>query len=160
MTTRRLISPSAIIYAFATLVFLVIPAASSERKINRSDLPAAVQAAVAAQSHGAKVRGFAEEKENGKTYYEAQLELKGHSKDVLMDPQGNIVEVEEEVPLRALPAAVRQELLAKTASGKLLRVESLTKQGKLVAYEAQVITNGKKSEIQVGPHGKPLDHQE
>jgi hypothetical protein len=39
-------------------------------------------------------------------------------------------------------------------------VESLTKKGKLVAYEAKVNTGGKKSEVQVGPDGKPLDHEE
>ena len=41
-----------------------------------------------------------------------------------------------------------------------MKVESLTKRGKLVAYEGQVITKGKRSEVQVGPDGKPLDHQE
>jgi hypothetical protein len=39
-------------------------------------------------------------------------------------------------------------------------VESLTKHGTLVAYEAQVLNKGKKSEIQVGPDGKPLAHEE
>jgi hypothetical protein len=29
----------------------------------------------------------------------------------------------------------------------------------LVAYEAQVLTGGKKSEIQVGPDGAPLAHE-
>jgi hypothetical protein len=29
-----------------------------------------------------------------------------------------------------------------------------------VAYEAQVLTDGKKSEVQVGPDGKPLAHKE
>jgi hypothetical protein len=29
-----------------------------------------------------------------------------------------------------------------------------------VAYEAKIMTDGKKSEIQVGPDGKPLDHEE
>jgi hypothetical protein len=77
-----------------------------------------------------------------------------------MDPEGKVVEVEEEVALSALPASVRDGLLAKGASSKLVKVESLTKQGKLVAYEAQVIANGKTSEIQVGPDGKPLDHVE
>ena len=33
-------------------------------------------------------------------------------------------------------------------------------QGKLVAYEAHVNTNGKKSEVQVGPDGKALAHPE
>jgi len=139
---------------------MVISAASAEKKIKRSELPAPVQTTVAAQSKGATVRGFSEEKENGQTYYEAELRVSGHSKDVLMDPLGNIVEVEEEVALEALPASVREGLLAKAASSKLVKVESLTKQGKLVAYEAQLVTKGKKSEIQVGPNGKPLDHQE
>jgi len=42
----------------------------------------------------------------------------------------------------------------------ILKVESITKKDKLVAYEAQVDTSGKKSEVQVGPDGKPLDHEE
>jgi hypothetical protein len=41
-----------------------------------------------------------------------------------------------------------------------LKVESLTKKEKLVAYEAKVETAGKKSQIQVGRDGKPLDHEE
>jgi hypothetical protein len=160
MSTQRILIPRTALLAVSTLVLLATSAASEEKKIKRSDLPAAVQATVTAQSQGATVRGFAEEKENGQTYYEAELEVSGHSKDVLIDGQGNIVEVEEEVAVDALPAAVRDGLQTKAAGGKLVKVESLTKQGKLVAYEAQVITQGKTSEIQVGPDGKPLDHQE
>lgn len=59
-----------------------------------------------------------------------------------------------------LSAEVKSGLTAKAAGGKILTVESLTKQRKLVAYEAKVDTAGKKSEIQVGPNGKPLDHEE
>jgi hypothetical protein len=55
---------------------------------------------------------------------------------------------------------VREGLQAKAGSGKLIKVEKLTKKDKLVAYEAKVLTNGKKSEVQVGPEGKPLDHEE
>jgi len=109
-----------VLLAAFTLVFLATPAASEERKIKRSDLPAAVQAAVTAQSKGSTVRGFAEERENGQTYYEAELEVSGHSKDVLMDPQGNVVEVEEEVAMDALPSAVREGLQTKAAGGKLV----------------------------------------
>ena len=31
---------------------------------------------------------------------------------------------------------------------------------KLVAYEAQVMSEGKKSEVQIGPDGKALNHEE
>jgi hypothetical protein len=143
-----------------TSLFLTMFAISQERRISRSQLPPAVEATVAAQSKGAKVRGFSEEKENGETCYEAELQVNGHSKDVLIDAQGNIVEVEEEVALDSLPAAVREGLQNAAAGGRLGKVESVTRHGTLVAYEARVLTKGKSTEIQVGPDGKPLTHPE
>ena len=135
-------------------------AAEHEKKISRSDLPAAVEKTVAAQAQSATIRGFNEEQENGRTYYEAEMTVNGHSKDVLIDPTGAIVEIEEQVEFASLPAAVQSGLQAKAGAGKLGKVESLTKHDKIVAYEAKVTTNGKRSEVQVGPDGKPLDHEE
>jgi hypothetical protein len=143
----------------AGLVFAA-SAGAQEKKIKRADLPPAVEKTVAAQSAGATVRGFSQEKEKGQIYYEAEMTVNGHSKDVLIDPNGAVVEVEEEVAVDALPAAVKAGLQSKAGSGKIVKVETLTKHDKLVAYEAQVNTNGKKSEVQVGPDGKPLDHEE
>jgi len=147
------------IILIAGLVFAA-SAGAQEKKIKRADLPAAVEKTVAAQSAGATVRGFTQEKEKGQVYYEAEMTVNGHSKDVLIDPNGAVVEVEEEIAIDALPAAVKAGLQSKAGSGKIVKVETLTKHDKLVAYEAQVTTNGKKSEVQVGPDGKPLDHEE
>jgi hypothetical protein len=137
-----------------------ITVAAQERKIKRSDLPPAVEKTVAAESQGATIRRFSAERENGQTYYEAAMIVAGHSKDVLIDGTGAIVEVEEEVAIDSLRGEVRDGLEAKAGSGKLGKVESITKHDKLVAYEAKVTANGKKSEVQVGPDGKPLDHEE
>jgi len=60
----------------------------------------------------------------------------------------------------ALPTAVKDGLRKKAGKGKVTKVESLTKRGKLVAYEAKVMTEGNKSEVQVGPGGEALDHEE
>ena len=151
-------------FAIAVIAFTLytFPATAQEheKKINRSDLPAAVEKTVIANTQGATIRGFNHETENGKTYYEAELTLNGRTKDILIDPAGAIVEVEEQVDLASLPAAVQSGLHAKAGTGKLGKIESITKHGKLVAYEAKVTTNGKRSEIQVGPGGKPLDHEE
>jgi hypothetical protein len=141
-------------------LILVGAAFSQEKKITRSELPPAVEKTVVAQSAGATIRGFSEEKENGQTYYEAELTIDGHSKDILIDAAGAIAEVEEEVATDSLPKAVRDSLQARAGKGKLGKVESITKHDKLVAYEAVVVRDGKKSEIQVGPDGKPLDHEE
>lgn len=133
---------------------------AQEKKIKREELPAAVEKTVVEQSKGATVKGFSKEIEKGKTYFEAELVVNGHGKDILMDENGRVVEVEEEVALDSLPAAVREGLERAAGSGKISKVESLNKGGKLVAYEAVVKTAGKRSEIQVGPDGQKLDHQE
>jgi hypothetical protein len=144
----------------ASVILLATTSLAQEKRIKRSDLPAAVEKTVAAQSQGAVIRSFSQEKENGQTEYEVELTVNGHSKDVSMDPNGAITEVEEETAFDSLPRAVKNGLQAKAGKGKIIRVESITKHDKLVAYEAQVVTGGKKSEVQVGPDGKPLDHEE
>jgi uncharacterized membrane protein YkoI len=147
--------------AAATMLFSVLAIAQDqEKKIQRSDLPPAVEKAVAEQSKGATIRGFSQERENGQTYYEAELMVNGHTTDILVDANGSVVRVEEQVSTESLPAAVRQGLQHKAGNGKLVKVEKLTKNGKLVAYEAKVLTNGKISEVQVGLEGKALDHEE
>jgi hypothetical protein len=137
-----------------------IPAQDQEKKIKRSDLPPAVEKAVTEQSKGATIRGFSREIEEGKTFYEMELTVNGHGKDVLMDVDGKVVEVEEQVALDSLSPAVKKGLETAAGKGKILKVESLTKRGTVVAYEAVVRTGTKKSEIQVGPDGKPLAKKE
>ena len=133
--------------AIAMSVLAVGVASGQEKKIKRSDLPPAVEKAMAEVSKGAAIKGFSKETENGKTTYE-------------VEPNRTVAEVEEEVALDSLPAEVKEGLNAKAAGGKILKVESLTKKGKLVAYEAHIEAEGKRHEIQVGPDGKPLDHEE
>jgi uncharacterized membrane protein YkoI len=141
-------------------LLLVGSASAQEKKIKRSELPAAAEKTVVEQSKGATIRGFSEERENGQTTYEVEMLVNGHSKDVQMDANGVVIEIEEQVDLQAVPAEVSAGLQAKAGKGKITKVESITKKEKLVAYEAQVVTDGKKSEVQVGPDGKPLDHEE
>jgi hypothetical protein len=147
-------------FVIVAALSLATIAAAQEKKIRRADLPPAVEKTVAAQSAGATIKGFSTEKEKGQTYYEAEMTVSGHSKDILIDANGGIAEIEEQVAVDSLPAAVKDGLQAKAGSGKILKVESLTKHDKLVAYEAVVQTAGKKKEIQVGPDGKSLAHEE
>src|SRR5437660_5433359 len=115
---------------------LTATAYAQERKLTRAQLPPAVEKTVAKESAGATINGFATEVEKGKRLYEVELTINGHSKDISMDRNGNIVEVEEEVSLDSLPAAVQAALRKAAGKGIIGLVESLTKNGKLVAYEA------------------------
>jgi hypothetical protein len=143
------------------VAFTAIAAANAqEKKIAKADLPAAVQKTVDAQTQGATIRGFSTEIENGKRIYEAELTVNGHSKDISMDKDGNVIEVEEEVSLDSLPQAVRDGLSHAAGTGTITKVEALTKNNKLVAYEAGAKNGTKHFEIQVGPDGKKLGRPE
>lgn|ERR1035437_9195445 len=141
-------------------VFVAEVSHATEKKISKSDLPAAVQKTAQEQSKGATVKGYTQDNENGQLEYEVEMTLNGHSKDVSIAPDGNVLEVEEQVELGTLPASVQSGLESKAGKGKITKTESITKHGMIVAYEAQVTTAGRRSEIQVGPDGKPLNHEE
>ena len=156
MNLRKKLILAALVTGLATLS----AAQAQEKKLKREELPPAVEKTVAEQSKGAAIRGFSTELEDGKRLYEVELVVSGHGKDISMDEKGNIVEVEEEVAIESLPGGVKEGLTKAAGSGTVGKVESITKNGKLVAYEAVVKTGPKHSEIQVGPDGKKLAHPE
>src|SRR6516225_9437311 len=137
--------------AIATMLAVLIigfQARAQEKKLQRSELPAAVQKTVDEQSKGATIKGFSTEVEDGKKIYEVELTVNGRGKDISMDAQGHVLEIEEEVALESLPSAAKDGLTKAAGKGTIQKVEALTKNGKLVAYEAQLKTGKKDSEIQ------------
>lgn len=126
---------------------------AADKKVQMKDLPAAVQKTVQAEeAKGAKIVGLATEVEGGKTMYEVETIVGGHTRDLLLDAVGRIVETEEATSIDAVPAAVKAALEAR---GKVGKVETVTK-GKTVTYEAVVDKNGKKTEVAVNASGKPI----
>jgi hypothetical protein len=132
----------------------------AEKKIGKSELPAAVQKAADSAAQGATVRGYSTEVENGQPEYEMELTVNGHSRDVTFAADGNVIEIEEQVELQSLAPTVRSALQQRAGNGKITKVESLTKHGAIVAYEAKVARDGKQFEVQVGPDGQRLHHEE
>ena len=132
----------------------------AETKVERSQLPPAVEKTVQQETQGATIKGFAKETENGVLEYEAETVINGHTRDIAIGKDGTLLEVEEEVAINSLPASVQSSLTAKANGAKITKVEALTKKGKLVAYEAATLKGAKKGEIQVGPNGEKLSHEE
>src|SRR5712664_1826899 len=108
----------------AALVFSVSALVAADKKIQAKDLPPAVQKAVREETKGATIKGYVKEVENGKTMYEVETSINGHSRDLLFDASGQLVEAEEAIALDAVPAAVKSALEAR---GKVLSVETVTK---------------------------------
>lgn len=133
---------------------------AAEKRIPKASLPADVAKTADEQSKGAVVKGYSQDSENGQIEYEVEMIVNGHTKDVGIGSAGNVLEIEEKIDMKYLSSSVKAAIKAKAGSGSVTKVESLTKHGSVVAYEAQVMTNGKNKEIQVGPHGETLAHEE
>ena len=144
----------------ATMAFSLTLAASAEKKVERSALPPAVEKTVQAQSQDATIKGISSETEDGIFEYEVEMTVNGHGRDIAIAKDGTLLEIEDEVAMNTLPAAVQSALTAKAAGTKITKVETITKKGKLVAYEAATLKGTKKGEIQVGPNGEKLAHEE
>ena len=128
---------------------------AGETKVKMESLPPAVQQAIKQQSAGAIIKGLSKETEKGKTYYEAELQVNGHSKDISFDASGKVVSVEEEVAIDSIPAAARDAINKAIGTGKLSRVERVSENGK-TSYEAAIKTGTKTKEFTVDADGKPV----
>jgi hypothetical protein len=128
----------------------------TESKVTMKDLPAPVQATVKELSKGAVMRGLSKEVGNGQTFYEVELKVNGRNRDALIDPAGNVMEIEEQVPFASLPPAVKSAIVKQAGKGRIMLIESVSKGNSVVAYEAHVKTAGKMSEIKVDTDGKAI----
>ena len=135
--------------------FMVSLAVCAETKVNLESLPVPVQNTVKEQTRNAKLVGVSKEKERGKTVYELETTLDGKSRDLVIDAAGAIISVEQEVTLETVPPAAQAAIQKKVASGKLTKVETVTK-GSDVSYEAAYTTKtGKRAEYSVDASGSP-----
>jgi hypothetical protein len=142
------------IFILATILLLWSGSAiAQETKIKFKDLPPAVQETAKAQSQGATVRGYAKEIEKGKTEYEVQLMVDGKKRDVSIDPNGKVLETEQEVAFESVPQKAQDAIKQEAGAAKVERVEEV-KSDQATVYEALIHQNGKKHEIRVLESGE------
>ena len=118
------------------------------------ELPAAVQAAFKKSYPTATIRGTAKETENGKTVYEVESLDKGMARDLIYNPDGTVVEMEEAMSQADLPAPVTAALQKMHPKATITVAEKVTK-GTSVQYDLQ-IKGGKTPTVAFFPDGKPV----
>jgi hypothetical protein len=118
------------------------------------DLPAAVQKTVQANLQGGEIKNIAKEKEDGVEQYEVESALNGKTRDFNVDSKGALLVMEEGTTIDAIPAAAKAGILKKVGAGKLSGIETFTKTGLPMMYEASYTDkNGKKHEVLVKADG-------
>jgi uncharacterized membrane protein YkoI len=154
MNKKPVSALGAILFIVGLSIINSVEVRADERPVKLKNLPKAVQQTVAEQSVGAKILGLSKETENGKTYYEVELMVNGHHRDVLIDSTGAVVETEEEIAIDQLSPAVKATIEKQAGKGKIGVIESITRNGQVTAYEAHIKTGGKSKEIKVGTDGE------
>ena len=124
--------------SFLLMIAVLVSSATAQGKRGKglllTDLPAAVQKTVQANLNGGEIKNIAKEKEDGVEQYEVETVLNGKARDFDVDTKG--------------------ALLKKVGGGKLARIESVSKPGRPMMYEASYTDqNGKKHEVLVKKDG-------
>ncbi|MBN2137627.1 MAG: hypothetical protein JW720_07465 [Sedimentisphaerales bacterium] len=129
-------------------------AEESERKVTEAEVPKAALNTLKKRAGEAKITEFAEEIEHGSTFYEASFKNKaGANTDVLVTAAGALVETEQEISAKKLPAAVRQAAAKAAGKGAKLACEKKT----MILYEVKFSKDGTTYEILLTPDGRIVE---
>jgi hypothetical protein len=131
--------------------------APKSKALQLKDLPASVQKTVQETLKGGAIKNIAKDKEDGIEQYEIESTLNGQSRDFNVAADGRLLVVEEATTLDAIPAAAKAAIEKKVAGGVVTTVETLSKPGKPLLYEAAYKdAKGKRHEVLVDADGKDV----
>jgi hypothetical protein len=140
----------------AVLALGIVAVASAQaKKIKESDLPDAVKATAAQETGSGRVTGYWEREQDGGVIYEVDVVVDGRTKGVLISPNGEVIVIQAEVLWDELDPSVQSGLKQLAGDGKIGKVDSVTRGGKIQRYIATVDHDGQKSKVEVGPDGGP-----
>jgi hypothetical protein len=143
------------VLSIAFVLAVIARAQGGEEKLSPDQLPKAVLDAAKAKFPDAKIIGASKEDENGKTEYEVVMEKEGRHIDATFTAAGSIVSIEKTITAKELPKPVRQAVKKRYPKSSFKRIEEITKEDKVAAYEALLTTAEKKTvEVVFDPAGK------
>ncbi|MBC8472216.1 MAG: UvrB/UvrC motif-containing protein [Planctomycetes bacterium] len=128
----------------------------SERQVTKEEVPEAAMATLKKLAGRAEITEFAEESEQGHTFYEGSWKSQsGANMDVLVTKSGALVEIEEQVDDDKVPAAVLKA--ARKAAGKGARL--VCEQKTMILYEVKFSKDNNLHELLLTPDGRRVEEE-
>lgn len=127
-------------------------AKSTAQKLRSSDLPAAVTASLNRLYPNAKVTQFVSEDEQGRQVFDVETAENGIERDLLIDPNGTVIEIGEHMKVSDLPAPVVSAVKSAHPHGKIEEAELKTASGENY-YEVLVESGGTDIELRISTSG-------
>ena len=128
-----------------------VAAQADAKSIKQSKLPAAVLRSAEEQVAGATVTGYSTDKVNGVVTYRMDLVSEGKTRGIVMDKEGTVLAVEQEVAWNDLPADIQKTFDTVKTKGELGAVNTVHENGTLVAYVAYLTTKTERNLVRVKP---------
>jgi len=128
----------------------------AERKVTEAEVPPAALKTLKKLARGAKITEFAEEIEHGHKFYEGSWQTRsGANMDVLVTETGDLVEIEQQIGIKKVPAAVLK--VAQKAAGKdvPLAFEKKT----MIFYEVKFSKGGRQHEVLLTADGRRVEQE-
>jgi hypothetical protein len=144
-----------IVIAAVVAIHMAAVASAQAKKLQQSDLPEAVQATAAKETAQGKVTAYWQRDQDGAVVYEVDLVVDGHARGVLINSEGAVVAVQDEVPWNKLDPSIQSGIQSQAGDGKVATVYSISRDGKLLRYIAIVDKGGQKTKVEVGADGAP-----
>jgi len=115
-------------------------------------LPAPILTAFRTSYPNATIKNASKETENGKTVWEVESIDNGLARDLIYNPDGTVVEFEEQIDPASLPAAVSAALKATYPKATITKAEKLMK-GTTLTYE-MALKGVAVTSVEITPEGK------
>lgn len=150
--------------SFLLLILIAVPVIAQksetdgEKSIQRKDMPKVVLAAFAKSYPTATIKGYAMEKDGGKTVYEIESKDGKVSRDVLYNPDGVVIVVEESLPYSEVPQPVRDAVSKNYPDSKVARCEKLIR-GSSTQFEVLLKSGKRKLELVYEPNGEEVEKE-
>ena len=136
-----------------TFTFQALGISPQEQNLKRKKVPEAVIRAFELSYPKAKIKGYSKEADEGKIVYEVESKQGTAERDILYNPDGTVVSIEESLPFADLPQLVRDAIGNEFPKGKVIRCERLLK-GSTTEFEVVVTHSKSKYEVMFEPNGK------
>lgn len=122
---------------------------AAEKKVQKADVPKPVLDAIATKFPGAKLTGFEQIGDDGKTY-EVNFQVGGTKMEAQLSSDGKIVVEESKIAAEHLPKPVKAGLTSSKYKGwKIASAEKVVKEGKTDAPSYELLLQNKAAKMEV-----------
>ena len=153
---RKALAPLAI---FLCALLSGFALAQEKGQLKLADLPPAAQSTIKEQTGSGALHNLWVGKNQGEKVFGAVIIVDGKRKEVVVNADGKIVDLQQEVTVESLPAPMRKALTEQPRGAKILNISRET-ENSVVKYELETDVQGRSRNLSFDSAGKVTEIEE